>query len=143
MQRSHQRRLPVMGRMARIGGSDGLVKPSQSPANGFTGFYCRRNGQLVKADPNARRLACFPKMSSLSPSAVAKAASVSPAYRSRVLSETEPFVGSAGFYRWLEACLGQLVEQRQQQFFWIATMNVRSVEKAAREVLEEAEERAA
>jgi hypothetical protein len=114
-----------------------MVKPRQSPRNAFTGFYCRRNGQnLVKTDPNGRRLACFLKMFSLAPSAVARVAGVSPAYLSRLLSETVPLVGSAEFYRRLEACLGQLVEQRQQQVFRLAPVNVRAVEKAAREVLE-------
>ena len=136
MQRSAQTRLPDMGQMARIRGSDGRIKPRQSARNGFTGFYCRRNGQLVKTDPNGRRLAAIMKLFGLAPSAIAQAAGVSPAYLSRVLSETDPFVGSAGFYRRLETCLGQLVEQRQQQFFRVAPMHVRVVEKAARDVLE-------
>jgi hypothetical protein len=78
------------------------------------------------------------KLFDLAPSAVAQAAGVSPAYVSRVLSESDPFVGSAGFYRRLEACLGQLVEQGQQQFFRVAPINVRAVEKAVEDVLEKA-----
>ena len=75
-------------------------------------------------------------MFELPPSAVARAANVSPAYISRVLNETDPLVGSAQFYRRLEASLGQLVEQRQQQFFRVAPVNVRSVERAVRDVLD-------
>ena len=76
------------------------------------------------------------RMFGLSPSAVAKAANVSPAYISRVLSETDPLVGSPEFYRRLEGCLGQLVEQRQQQFFRVAPLSVRSVERAVQDVLD-------
>jgi hypothetical protein len=75
-------------------------------------------------------------MFGLAPSAVARAAKVSPAYLSRILSETDPFVGSAEFYRRVEASLGLLVEQRSRQFFRIAPANVRSVERAARDVLD-------
>ena len=82
------------------------------------------------------RLASVIKMFGLSPSAVARAAGVSPAYLSRIMNESDPLVGSAGFYRRLEACLGQLVEQRQQQFFRVAPVPVRSVERAVRDVLE-------
>jgi len=75
-------------------------------------------------------------MFGLAPSAVARAGGVSPAYISRILNETDPLVGSAQFYRRLEASLGQLVEQRQQQFFRIAPVPVRSVERAVRDVME-------
>ena len=91
------------------------------------------------ADPNGRRLASVMKMFALAPSAVARAASVSPAYLRRVLSDSDPFVGSAEFYRRLEACLGALVEHRQTQFFRATPMNVRAVEKAARGVLDPAD----
>ena len=72
------------------------------------------------------------KMFNLSPSAVARAGGVSPAYVSRVLNQSDPLVGSIGFYRRLEPMLGQLVEQRQSQFFRIAPVNVRSIEGAVR-----------
>jgi hypothetical protein len=114
------------------------VKPPQRAANAFTGFYRRQDGQRP-ADPNGRRLASVMKMFGLAPSAVARAARVSPAYLSRVLSDSDPFVGSAGFYRRLEACLGALVEHRQTQFFRVTPMNVRAVEKAARGVLDSAD----
>ena len=91
---------------------------------------------MTKADANGRRLAALMKMFNLAPSAIAKAGGVSPAYVSRILNESDPFVGSAGFYRRLEAMLGQLVEQRQSQFFRVPPVNVRSVEGAVREVVE-------
>lgn len=68
--------------------------------------------------------------------AVARAANVSPAYISRIMNETDPLVGSAEFYRRLEACLGQIIDQRQRQFFRVAPADVRSVERAARDVLD-------
>jgi len=113
------------------------VKPPLRAANAFTGFYPRQDGLGCKTDPNARRLASVMKMFGLAPSAVARAARVSPAYLSRVLSESDPFIGSSGFYRRFEACLGQLVEQRQQQFFRVTPMDVRGVEKAVQDVLEQ------
>jgi hypothetical protein len=89
-----------------------------------------------KTDPNGRRLASVMKMFGLAPSAVARAGKVSPAYISRILSETDPFVGSFEVYRRIEASLGLLVEQRSRQFFRIAPVNVRSVERAARDVVD-------
>jgi hypothetical protein len=75
-------------------------------------------------------------MFGLAPSAVARAANVSPSYLSRIMNESDPFVGSSGFYRRLEACLGKLIEQRQRQFFRVAPLPVRSVERAVRDVME-------
>jgi len=72
------------------------------------------------------------KMFALSPSAVARAGGVSQPYISRILNQSDPLVGSAGFYRRVEAMLGQLVEQRASQFFRVALVNVRSVERAVR-----------
>jgi hypothetical protein len=57
-------------------------------------------------------------------------------YLSRILSETDPFTGSPEFYRRLEACLGRLIEQRQQQFFRIPPVNVRTIERAARDMVD-------
>jgi hypothetical protein len=76
-------------------------------------------------------LASVIRMFGLAPSAVARAANVSPAYLSRIMNETDPLVGSSGFYRRLEACLGQLIDRRQRQFFRIAPLPVRSIERAA------------
>ena len=73
-------------------------------------------------------------MFNLSPSAIARAGGVSPAYVSRILNDSDPFVGSTGFYRRLEAMLGQLVEQRASQFFRISPVNVRSDEGALAEL---------
>ena len=89
---------------------------------------------MTKNDPNGRRLAAVIKMFGISPSAIAKAANVSQPYISRILNESDPFVGSADFYRRLELVLGKLIEQRQQQFFRVAPMAVRSVENAVRDV---------
>jgi hypothetical protein len=55
------------------------------------------------------------------------------------LNDSDPFAGSAGFYRRFEACLGALVEHRQTQFFRVTPMNVRAVEKAARGVSDSAD----
>lgn len=125
-----------LGKPAKIRALKPTVKASQRPTNGFTSLYRHQDGLRGKNDSNRRRLAALIKMFGLSPSAVARAAGVSPAYISRILSETDPLVGSAQFYRRLEACLGQLVEQRQQQFFRVAPLNVRSVERAMRDVLD-------
>ena len=76
------------------------------------------------------------KMFALSPSAIARAGGVSPAYLSRILNETDPFVGSADFYRRLETVLGKLIEQRQQQFFTVPAVAVRSIENAVRDVVD-------
>ena len=91
---------------------------------------------MTKTDPNGRRLAAVIKMFALNPSAVARCGGVSPAYISRILNETDPFVGSADFYRRLETVLGKLIDQRQQQFFRVAPMAVRSVENAVRDAVE-------
>jgi transcriptional regulator with XRE-family HTH domain len=107
----------------------------QRPANGFTSLYSRQDGLRGKSDPNGRRLAALVKMFGLSHSAVARATGVSPAYLSRIMNDSDPFVGSADFYRRLEACLGQLIDQRPRQFFRVVPVNVRSVERAARDVL--------
>ena len=91
---------------------------------------------MTKTDPNGRRLAAVIKMFNLAPSAVAKAATVSQPYISRILNPSDPFVGSADFYRRLETVLGKLIDQRQQQFFRVAPMAVRSVENAVRDAVE-------
>jgi hypothetical protein len=75
-------------------------------------------------------------MFGLGPTAIAKAGGVSQPHVSRVLSENDPLVGSAEFYRRLESRLGQAIDQRPGQFFRIAPVNVRSVERAAKDVLE-------
>jgi len=91
---------------------------------------------MVKTDPNGRRLRGIIRMFGLRPSDVAKVAGVSQPYLSRVLSDNDPFVGSADFYRRLECCLGQMIDQRAQQFFRVAPLSVRSVERAVRDVLD-------
>ena len=72
-------------------------------------------------------------MFNLSPSAIAKQANVSPAYISRILNDSDAFVGSADFYRRLEAVLGKVIEQRHCQFFRVAPVDVRSIERAVRD----------
>jgi hypothetical protein len=52
------------------------------------------------------------------------------------MNESDPFTDSAEFYRRVEACLGSLIEQRPGQFFRVAPANVRSVERAARDVVD-------
>jgi hypothetical protein len=58
------------------------------------------------------------------------------AYLSRILSESDPFIVSPGFYRRLEDRLGQVIDQRPGQFFRVAPVNVRSVERAVRDVVD-------
>ena len=113
-----------------------LPDAPQCSAKGCTRLYRRQDGLRGKNDPNGRRLASVMKMFGLAPSAVAKAGKVSPTYLSRIMNETDPFVGSAGFYRRLEDRLGQVIDQRPGQFFRIAPVNVRSVERAARDVVD-------
>jgi hypothetical protein len=75
-------------------------------------------------------------MFGLGPTAVSKAGGVSQPYVSRVLSETDPFTGSPEFYRNLEGRLGQLIDQRPGQVFRVSPLPVRSVERAARNVVD-------
>ena len=103
---------------------------------GFTSLYRHQERPMTKTDPNGRRLAAVIKMFGISPSAVAKAANVSQSYISRLLNPSDPFVGSADFYRRLETVLGKLIEQRQQQFFTVPAVAVRSIENAVRDVVD-------
>ena len=96
----------------------------------------RTGPKLTREDANVRRLRAICRMYNLGPTAVSKAGGVNQPYASRVLSETDPFIGSAGFYRNLNDRLDQLIDQRPGQFFRIAPVNVRSVERAARDVLD-------
>src|ERR1039457_6174564 len=101
-----------------------LTDAPQCSVKGCTRLYRRQDGLRVKNDPNGRRLASVMKMFGLAPSAVARAGKVSPTYLSRIMNDSDPFTGSAEFYRRVEASLGQLVEQRQQQFFRVPPVNI-------------------
>ena len=74
-------------------------------------------------------------MFNLAPSTIARAGGVSPAYLSRILNPSDPLIGSTGFYRRVEAMLGQLIEQRANQFFRVPPVHVRSVERAMADVV--------
>ena len=113
-----------------------LTDAPQIGTNAITRHYCAPNGQRTREDANVRRLRAVCRIFGIGPTAVAKAGGVSQPYASRVLSETDPFIGSAEFYRNLEACLGQVIDQRPGQFFRVAPGNVRSVERAVRDVVD-------
>ena len=114
-----------------------LPDAPQIATNGITGHYTRPNGQRTREDANVRRLRAVCRMFGLGPTAVSKAGGVSQPYASRVLSETDPFIGSAEFYRNLNDRLDQLIAQRPGQFFRVSPGNVRSIERAARDVVEQ------
>jgi transcriptional regulator with XRE-family HTH domain len=69
-------------------------------------------------------------MFNLSPTTVARSIGVSRCYVSRILSDADPFVGNAQFYRNLEAKLGSLIESRQTQFFRVPPTSIRRIEGA-------------
>ncbi|MCE9614805.1 MAG: helix-turn-helix transcriptional regulator [Lentisphaerae bacterium] len=66
---------------------------------------------------NAERLKAVCEAFGIRPGEVARAAGVSAAYVSRVLSPDDPLEGSACFWIRLEAALGRLVEGRHKRVF--------------------------
>lgn len=109
----------------------------QCVRNGIPAHYSRFGGQMTKDDANVRRLRAIVRMFGLGPTAVTKVAGVSQPYVSRILSDHDPIVGNPEFYRRLEGKLGSLIESRQTQFFRVSPLPVRSVELAARDVVEQ------
>lgn len=97
---------------------------------GITRHYPRPNGQSIKDDANVRRLRAISRIFGIGPSAIARAGGVSQPYASRVLSETDPFVGNAEFYRRLEGKLGGLIDRRSAQFFRVSPVPIRRIENA-------------
>ena len=93
-----------------------LPDAPQRSGNGIPAHNGRFYGQSTKTDANVRRLRAICRMFGLGPTAVAKAAG-------RV-------VGSAQFYTRLEARLGQVIDQRQTQFFRVSPLSVRRIEGA-------------
>ena len=113
-----------------------LTAAPQTTANTFTRLYSHPTRPLTKNDPNRRRLMALITMVDLAPSAISRAGGVSQPYISRILNETDPFVGSAEFYQKLNSSLGKLIEERKCQFFRVAPVDVRSIERAVRGVVE-------
>ena len=113
-----------------------LPDAPQIATNGIPAHNRRFYGQSTKTDANVRRLRAICRMFGLGPTAVAKAAGVSQPYVSRILSDNDPIVGNPEFYRRLEGKLGRLIDSRSAQFFRVSPLPVRSVERAAVDVLD-------
>lgn len=110
-----------------------ITKAPQTTANTFTRLYNHRNRAKTKNGSNRWRLMGLISMFDLAPSALARAGGVSPAYVSRILNEADSLVGSAEFYHRLNSALGRLIEERHCQFFRVAPVAVRSIERAVRD----------
>lgn len=89
--------------------------------------YCGSDDHRVKADPNTVKLRVIANLFGLTPTEIAKAVGASRCYISRILSETDPFVGSDWFYRKLEIRLGDLIANRSTQFFQVNAVPVEDV----------------
>jgi transcriptional regulator with XRE-family HTH domain len=113
-----------------------LPNAPQIATNGIPAHSGRFYGKTIKDDVNVRRLRAICRMFGLGPTAVAKAAGVSQPYVSRILSDNDPIVGNPEFYRRLEGKLGRLIDSRSAQFFRVSPLPVRSVERAAVDVLD-------
>jgi hypothetical protein len=110
-----------------------MSAPPERPV-GLPGVTAPYSGKSLNA--NVAKLGAIVSLFGLTPTEVAKVVGCSRSYVSRILSQTDPLVGSDVFWRRLEGRLGQVIDQRQRQFFRIAPVNVRSVERAAKDVLD-------